>query len=659
METIKYENISEALIDLKATDKGSYYIVNCPSCQKREAFIYKSNLNFINCSRQNSCGDKTYISLHKESEVSNLKFTDNTSPKVDIDTTELYKSLEYIKEYMNDDGIKDFRGFSKELQRELYISHIPLCNLANSSKDCFEKKYKTDYWKKRNIAIPIIDHNTKQVHRLLLRSTDLTIEPKEIQLTFKNNAKDFQEMLLDTSKHIFIAESVLDAFSFLEINNKVSVIGLTGAMRTTKLFEYIKNNIDYYKARTIVLALDNDAAGNKTKDKIIKFLDEHQIKHSQFDLGSYKDPNDYLKKNRIEFKKAMDNSIVNTNEKRSLTMKTTEEKNKEINESFEEIEKGVIKAFSSPKEYINLLNFTTSLTGYSFNNRVFLQSQIESDVIMSGNPPYVNTFNNWKKQNISVLKGAKALKIIQPGTYKTFERNGQFVSVKYANQNEKAGIENGTIATKDKTYYRAVKSVFHFTQTNADLSNLQENMLKHDLVNEEDIKSTYNNIVTNISNNGISVLERNMGVVNGKAIREDNGKFTIIINSNCTNTQKIKTLLHEIAHIELNHLGNKEINANQMEVEAETSAFLLCKEIGLDSSDYSFDYIASYSENKTTKELKDCFSKIEKQVTNIKNVYLKKNDKSLDKDIKNDLDIGDPSISNTSKKQSKGLDMSL
>ena len=90
-------------------------------------------------------------------------------------------------------------------------------------------------------------------------------------------------------------------------------------------------------------------------------------------------------------------------------------------------------------------------------------------------------------------------------------------------------------------------------------------------------------------------------------------------------SQILKTMVHEVAH---SMLHNKEINRddlieepakdrNTKEVEAESVAYTVCQHFGIDTSDYSFGYIAGWSSGKDMKELKSSLDTIRKTASEL------------------------------------------
>lgn len=108
--------------------------------------------------------------------------------------------------------------------------------------------------------------------------------------------------------------------------------------------------------------------------------------------------------------------------------------------------------------------------------------------------------------------------------------------------------------------------------------------------------------------------------IKGKAngcYTENDGAPKIVIDSSLSEIQTIKTLIHEIAHSRLHsskHTGKeaKKKTRDQRELEAESVAFIVCSYFNLDTSDYSFPYILSWSSERFREILKDSMSDIQK-----------------------------------------------
>lgn len=81
----------------------------------------------------------------------------------------------------------------------------------------------------------------------------------------------------------------------------------------------------------------------------------------------------------------------------------------------------------------------------------------------------------------------------------------------------------------------------------------------------------------------------------------------ILINEGMDELQNIKTAIHEIAHATLHDIDKdapERPDRRTREVQAESVAYAVCQHYGLDTSDYSFGYIAGWSSGKELAELK-------------------------------------------------------
>ena len=86
----------------------------------------------------------------------------------------------------------------------------------------------------------------------------------------------------------------------------------------------------------------------------------------------------------------------------------------------------------------------------------------------------------------------------------------------------------------------------------------------------------------------------------------------IVIKSGMSDLQTVKTAIHETAHSIL-HKDQAHIkDSATMEVEAESTTFIVCQHLGLDTSDYSFGYLAGWSSGKDLPELKSSLQTIQR-----------------------------------------------
>ena len=88
----------------------------------------------------------------------------------------------------------------------------------------------------------------------------------------------------------------------------------------------------------------------------------------------------------------------------------------------------------------------------------------------------------------------------------------------------------------------------------------------------------------------------------------------IAIQFGMSQVQTIKTVIHEMMHQKLHAKEaldpDHPADRKTKEVEAESAAFCVASAFGIDTSEYSFGYVAGWSSGKETKELKNSLERI-------------------------------------------------
>ncbi|MED4717833.1 toprim domain-containing protein [Bacillus badius] len=301
-----YQNIEDALMDLNASDKGRYFICTCPECEKPEAFIYKNNLNFIQCNRQNECGARMLIHFQENKKAVIRHQLTNTYPSL---TNQQANSLEMITKYLkhmqyrveNKNLERGYRGLSRETTQSFLVdlSHPLLVKkMFEHGKELFPKSYQENDWMcKRNLIFPIYGEEGT-VDRVLLRSSiDPSLEPKEIQLIV-NPSKETRDFFVDVpmeAELVVIGESVLDAASFKEIDPAIGFYALTGAAKSKNLSNYLVKNDELVKEKKFIIAPDDDQGGWKAARAIVSALEAIDADYQLFTTpAKINDPNQYL-----------------------------------------------------------------------------------------------------------------------------------------------------------------------------------------------------------------------------------------------------------------------------------------------------------------------------------------------------------------------------
>lgn len=278
--------------------------------------------------------------------------------------------------------------------------------------------------------------------------------------------------------------------------------------------------------------------------------------------------------------------------------KTQKERIKEITD---QLEAGVTAVFESDA-YKAYLKCMSKFHNYSLNNTLLIALQRPDASLVCG-------YQAWKKDHgRQVRKGEKGIKIIAPCKYKV-------------ELEEKDDDGNQKIA--EYTGFK-VATVFDVAQTEGkELPTIGVNELSGDV---GDYRKLFN-ALTEIC----PVPIYSEDIQNGAKGYYSDADRKIVIKSDMSQLQTIKTMIHEMAHEKLHakeHLDpNHPVDRRTKEVEAESIAYTLCQHYSLDSSDYSFSYIAGYSSDKDIKELKASLERIrsaaDEMITDI--------DKALDK----------------------------
>ena len=271
--------------------------------------------------------------------------------------------------------------------------------------------------------------------------------------------------------------------------------------------------------------------------------------------------------------------------------KTEKQKVQEITEK---LEQGIKELFESEK-YKTYLNTMSKFHNYSFNNTMLIAMQKPDATLVAG-------FKAWQKNfDRHVKKGEKGIRILAPAPYKIKEERDKIDPVTQELLLDKDGNPQKEEVEITIPAFRAV-SVFDVAQTDGKpIPELAAKELLSDVEGYQDMIRA----VEAISPVPIE-LEEIAGDSKGYYDREAK---RIAVQENMSESQTLKTMIHEVVHSKLH---SKEVeqdeqmkkDRNTKEVEAESIAYTVCQHFGVDTSDYSFGYIAGWSSGRDTKELR-------------------------------------------------------
>ena len=278
-----------------------------------------------------------------------------------------------------------------------------------------------------------------------------------------------------------------------------------------------------------------------------------------------------------------------------------------VQELTDKLEQGLQDLFNSDS-YRNYLSTMSKFHNYSFNNTLLIAMQKPDATLVAG-------YKAWQKNfERHVNKGEKAIRILAPAPYKIKEERDKIDPVTQELLLDKDGNPQKEEVEITIPAFRAV-SVFDLSQTDGKpIPELTAKELLSDVEGYQDMIRA----VEAISPVPIE-LEEIAGDSKGYYDREAK---RIAVQENMSESQTLKTMIHEVAHSKLH---SKEVeqdeqmrkDRNTKEVEAESVAYTVCQHFGIDTSDYSFGYIAGWSSGRDTKELRSSMDTIRRTASEL------------------------------------------
>lgn len=270
-----------------------------------------------------------------------------------------------------------------------------------------------------------------------------------------------------------------------------------------------------------------------------------------------------------------------------------------VAELTDQLENGVRELYASGR-YEEYLRMMSKFHQYSIGNVMLIYLQCPHATQVAG-------YRRWKENfGRQVKRGEKGIKILAPCPYKRIL------------EQEQTGPEDGqqtdTVTVKFLRF--KVATVFDVSQTEGrELPTLGVDELTGDVPGYAEL---YDRLTT------YAPVPVEVEPVPGEA----KGYFSaqeqrIVLRPGMSQVQTLKTLVHEIAHSKLHtpeHMKPEEQKERrEKEVEAESVAYVVCQHFGIDTSDYSFGYVAGWSRGKELEELKASLDTIRTTATEIIN----------------------------------------
>ena len=291
-----------------------------------------------------------------------------------------------------------------------------------------------------------------------------------------------------------------------------------------------------------------------------------------------------------------------------LTSEKPAEKLKEITDR---LEQGIAELFDSER-YREYLKVMSKFHNYSFNNTLLIAMQKPDASLVAGFSAWKNNFER------NVMKGQKGIKIIAPSPFKIRQ---EVEKIDPHTQKPIIGKDGKPVTEEKEVKIPAYKvvSVFDVSQTEGkELPDIAVDELTGDVDRYKDFFAALE------KTSPVPIAFENIGGgSHGYYHLEDK---RIAINEGMSELQTLKTAIHEIAHAKLHDIDlnapkdeQPRVDRRTREVEAESVAYTVCQHYGLDTSDYSFGYVAGWSSGRELSELKSSLETIRSAAAEIIN----------------------------------------
>lgn len=230
------------------------------------------------------------------------------------------------------------------------------------------------------------------------------------------------------------------------------------------------------------------------------------------------------------------------------------------------------------EDYLMLLEDIKKFPQYSTRNVMLLNQQKDVSLVKS--------FKDWKKEGIAVKKGEKALSIYLPTQVKTIEKEGEYIkNYKDRNAQDILKIQNGEYKVNEGMKFLKKPVLFDISQTTAN----PEEYSKKLNTNENSLNKALHKYA---ESKGYEVLYSNT-LNNAYGTANSNNRIKLLPNMPVDENNRV--LLHELAHLELGHLENKNLPKQIKEFEAETTSYLVSAKYGIENHDSTMQYLKYFN----------------------------------------------------------------
>lgn len=285
---------------------------------------------------------------------------------------------------------------------------------------------------------------------------------------------------------------------------------------------------------------------------------------------------------------------------RARPARTPEQRQAELDATFDRLQAGV-ESLRSSDGWRAWLDFAARMPSYSVNNQVLI-------VMQRSDATAVASYSTWKSLGRQVRRGEAGIRILAPTTRTS---PGDVAADSDAGSGEGSNAA-GSDQLRDVrgqrarvvTGFRAV-AVFDVSQTDGDPLPTPE---RPTLLTGQAPDELWEGLEHQVTAAGFALGRvPDAGAIGGANGMTDFATRTVLVRADVTDAQAAKTLAHELAHVLLHDpradptwaMPCREVK----EVEAESVAYLVTAHAGLDSSDYTFGYVAGWAADRPADAL--------------------------------------------------------
>ncbi|QQK77825.1 ImmA/IrrE family metallo-endopeptidase [Salicibibacter cibarius] len=313
---------------------------------------------------------------------------------------------------------------------------------------------------------------------------------------------------------------------------------------------------------------------------------------------------------------------------RTRSKKSPEAIKQEVEELTRGMEENVANHFYSEDQMKTYLRFMGQFHNYSRNNVQLMQSQFPG-------AEAVGSYKFWKDKGFPVQKGEKGFKILVPQQLGEQFQNeeGTWKSVKHATKEEQTHIQDGHLPKRDGRLVFSTGTVFDISQTSAtraDLPSIFPNKWMEGKV--QDYGQLRKGMEAIAKENGISIVDPKQELGAAKGVSYTHTK-EVALNPRNDERQNVKTLLHELCHAKLHTTETAhQYLRPEKEFQAEMTAYTVASHFGVDTSDYSLDYLKHWTKNRTFND----HQQLLKEVQDTSHKFITTMERTLDQALEKD-----------------------